>query len=148
MIWLRSTYYDPKKGPVTVVMPKDGINQDIHVMANELREKFGRRTDVEIFEWEDNLVTAAAEAEVRSRTRIPEKQHFKDTLHDFLIATFFKMPPTTTIAPGNPAPVATADVKAIFEAVKQHPLYKNRSIRVQSTDGGVVWMTGGDISVR
>lgn len=131
-----------------MAMPKDGLNQDIHVMANELREKFGRRTDVEIFEWEDNLVSAAAEAERRSRTRIPDKEHFKNTLHDFLIATFFKVPVTTTIAPSSPAPVSTPDMKAIFEVVKQHPEYKNRSIRLQSQDGGVVWLTAGDITVR
>jgi len=148
VIWLRSTYYDPKKGAMTMVMSKNDLKEDIHVTANGTREKFGRRTDVEIFEWEDDLMSATREAERRARTRIPDKEHFKNTLHDYLIATFFKAPVTATIAPSNPAPVSTADIKAIFEAVKQHPEYKNRSIRVHSEDGGVVWLTAGDITVR
>lgn len=147
-VWLRATYYEPGKSAVTTVMSKDDLKEDIHVVANGTREKFGRRTDVEIFEWENDLVSATVEGRRRAEVRIPDREHFKNTLHDFLIASFFKYPATTTIAPGSPAPVSTEDIRAVFGSVRQHPQYGNRSVRVISQDGGTVWLTAGDITVR
>lgn len=147
-IWIRSTFYDPVKGAWTTVMSKDDTKEDIHIIANDLRERFGRKVDVEIFEWENDMILATKEAFERAKKRIPDTEHFKNTLHDFLIALFFKIPTTTMIAPASPAPLSTEDIKKIFEAVKQHPKYENRSIKVTSKDGGVVWLTGGDVSVR
>lgn len=147
-IWLRATYFGHGSGPMTWVSSKDDLNQDIHVIAEDTRRKFGRQADVEIFEWENDLISASKEAERRARKRLPEKEHYKNTLHDFLIATFFKAPVTTIIAPASPAPLSTTEIKAIFERVKQHPEYKNRSIKVTSEDGGTVWLTAGDIDVR
>lgn len=133
---------------MTTVASKDDFKEDIHVVANTTREKFGRTVDVEIFEWEDNLIAATIEGQRRAKERIPDREHFKNTLHDFLIASFFRYPATTTIAPMSPAPVSTEDIRTIFESVKQHPEYKNRSVRVISQDGGTVWLTAGDITVR
>lgn len=146
-IWVRATYYDLVKSPVTTVIPKDSLTEDVHVFANGTRERFGRRVDVEIFEWEDNLISASAEGARRAQERIPDKEHFKNTLHDFLVASFINIQATKIIAPRSPAPVSTADIRGIFEVVKQHPAYKNRKVRVESQDGGVVWLVDGVVSV-
>lgn len=148
MLWLRNTFFDPNKGPVTAVVPEDGLRQEIHVAATEARSLFGRNADVEIFEWDGDVISASMEAEKRARTRIPEYVHLKNTLHDFLVSNFFLVKPSTVIMTTRRAPLSTEDMKAVALEAMKSPHYRNHTARLISMTGDEVVLGNGGILVR
>jgi hypothetical protein len=147
-IWIRSTYYDPVKGPVTVVASKNDINVDIHSFANEQRTLFGDRVDVEIFEWEDDLHSATLEGYRRAATRVPKDKKYRDTLHDYLIATFLATTKKTMITPRSQTPLPAETIKDVVLEVMQHPGYKGQIVALRSVDGRGVMLEGSSVLIQ
>lgn len=148
MLWMRSSFYDPKKGVMTTVIPEDGLRDEIHVSADLTRRQFGRLVDVEIFEWENDLISASKEAERRSRERLTDEAHCKYTLLDFLIANFVKVPPTTIIRTTIRAPLSTAEVKKIAIEAAKSPRYKGHIALLFSETGDTVVLAQGTVVVK
>ena len=148
MLFVRETFFRPGQSPMTAVFPEDALKEEIHVHANGTRMKFGRAVDVEIFEWENDLVSATAEAGRRALYRIPDEDHFQKTLHDFLVSMFVTVPPTTVVMTTRPAPLSTDLVKAVALAAMGNKAYKNHIAKLISSSGDTVVLGNGQISVR
>lgn len=148
MLWLRETIYKAGKHPVTMVIAEDGLKEDIHVVANADRTLFGRSVDVEIFEWENDLQSATLEAARRATMRLPEKTHFMDTLHDFLIVSFLKSKRETIIAPSSVTPIDAVDIRQVLLAVMGHPGYKGQIVKLMSRDRKIVALEGVNIVIK
>jgi hypothetical protein len=148
MLWLRETKYGPGTHPVTMVIAEDGLKEDIHVVANADRTLFGRAVDVEIFEWENDLQSATFEAGRRAATRLPEKTHLMNVLHDFLISSFLKSKRETLIAPRSVTPLDAVDIRQVLLAVMTHPGYKGQIVKLTSSDRRIVALEGVSIVVK
>lgn len=147
-VYLRQTLYQPGKSPITTVIQKEHLNQDIHIAANETRTLFGDSVDVEIFVWDGDLISATAEADRRARAgRIVPPQRYKDTLHDFLITVFFITRPHGVIAPKSTTPLTSHEIRPVLEAVRAHPKYADQTIVLVTKDQKLVRMTRGTIEV-
>lgn len=147
-VYLRQTLFEPGKEPVTTVILKEDLRYDIHAIATDTRKQFGNFVDVEIFTWAGDLNSATVEAHRRAKAgRIPRSRRHKDTLHDFLITMFVLTTPTGVIAPKSPAPLSTADVREVLEAVRHHPGYGQRTVLVVSEEGEAITLSSGAISV-
>jgi hypothetical protein len=146
-IWIRMLRLaDPEKK--IYVMSKDDLDEDIHVFANRTREKFGDDAEVEIFEWEDDLQSAAAEAQRRSKTRLSQEERHQGTLHDWIIAMFLtKLKKHGSLGVKDPAPLSAARIKEILENVKEHPAYEHQTVSVPSSDGKFVFLKAGRVTV-
>ena len=137
---------DPQKK--VYVMSKDDLKEDIHVFANGTRERFGDDAEVEIFEWDDDLASAAAEAQRRSKTRISQEERHRDTLHDWIIAMFLtKLKQHGNLGVKDPAPLSAVVIKEVLENVKQHPAYEHQTVSVPSKDGKFVILKAGKVTV-
>jgi hypothetical protein len=148
-VYLRQTLFQPDKEPVTMVISKEDLRYEIHAVATDSRKQFGNLVDVEIFTWDGDLNSATKEAHRRAQAgRIPRSHRHKDTLHDFLITMFVLTTPTGVIAPKSPAPLSTADVQEVLEAVRQHPGYGQRTVLVVSEEGEAITLSSGAISVQ
>lgn len=148
MLWLRETRFVPGETPVTFVIAADGLKDDIHITANNDRRMFGRTVDVEIFEWPDDLPSATLEAARRATTRLPEKTHLMDTLHDHLVSMFLQSKKETVIAPRSVTPLDAVDIRQVLLAAMRHPGYKGQIVGLRSSDGKVVKMRGQEILVE
>lgn len=148
-VYLRQTLFEPGKEPVTTVILKEDLRYDIHAIATDTRKQFGNFVDVEIFTWDGDLISATTEAHRRAQAgRIPRSRRHKDTLHDYVITTFAITTSTGVIAPKSPAPLSTADVREVLDAVRHHPGYGQRIILVISEEGEAITLSSGVISVQ
>jgi hypothetical protein len=132
-MWLRATRFEAGGSTTFVAAPKD-LSTDIHQMANDTRQMFGEAVDVEIFEFDGTLAEATAAAAKRARTRIPFEKRFRDSLHDFLIATFIISVAKTLITPEHPIPMDAETAKSVLLEVMQHPAYKGQLVRLRTSD--------------
>jgi len=148
MLWLRETWFRPGDPPYTLIVAADGLKDDIHVVADQDRRKFGRLIDVEIFEWEDNFASATLEAARRSKTRLPEKTHLMDTLHDHLIVNFIQTRKETVITLRSVVPLEASDIRQAFLAAIRNRHYKGQIVSARSKDGKEVMIREGEILVR
>lgn len=149
MLWLReSRFGGAGEAPITFVIAADGLKEDIHVTADKDRRMFGRTVDVEIFEWPDDLQSATLEAARRATTRLPEKTHLMDTLHDYLISAFLQSKKETVIAPRSVTPLDAVDLRQVLLAVMRHSSYKGQIVGLRSKDGRVVKMRDSEILVE
>lgn len=148
-VYLRQTLFQPGEEPLTTVIQKEDLKADIHAVATNTRSLYGNLVDVEIFTWAGDLTSATVEAHRRAKAgRISRNRRHKDTLHDFLITTFAITTPTGVIAPKSPAPLSTADVREVLEAVRHHPRYEQKTILVISEEGEAIRLSSGVISVQ
>lgn len=135
MLWLRESRFGGEgQTPITFVIAEDGLKEEIHVTADRDRRMFGRTVDVEIFEWENDLQSATLEAARRATSRIPEKTHLMDTLHDYLISCFLRSKKETAIAPRSETPLEAVDIRQVLLAVMRHPSYKGQIVALRSSD--------------
>lgn len=146
-IWIRmNSLSDPAHK--VYVMSKDDLQEDIHVFANRTREQFGDDAEVEIFEWDDDLASASAEAKRRSKTRMSQEERHRGTLHDWIIAMFLtKLKAHGNLGVKDPAPLPAAVIKEILEEVRQHPSYEHQTVTVPSSDGKFVFLKAGKVII-
>lgn len=148
MLWLREAHFGFGKNPIVFVIEETSLKDDIHVVANEGRARFGDELDVEIFEWPQDINSATLEAVRRSQFRIPEKIRKMDILHDYLISTLIRSKKNTFISPTRPTPLDAADIRQILTSVVSHGAYKGQIIFLRSQDKKTVVVEGGAISVK
>lgn len=148
VLWLRETRFVPGETPITFVIAEDGLKENIHVTADRDRRMFGRSVDVEIFEWPDDLQSATLEAARRAKSRLPEKTHLMDTLHDYLISAFLQSKKETIIAPRSVTPPEAVDIRQVLLAVMGHPGYKGQIVTLKSADGRLVALEGQTVVIR
>jgi hypothetical protein len=148
MLWLRESRFEPGRSPITCVIAADGLKEDVHIAADRDRRLFGRIVDVEIFEWPDDMMSATLEAARRAKTRLPEKTHLMDTLHDHLVSTFLRAPRPAMVAPRSVTPLDAVDIRQVLLAASRHPSSKGHVVALRSKDGKEILLKEGEIQVR
>ena len=148
MLWLRETKWNPNGSSITFVIAEDGLKENIYLTANRDRTIFGRTVDVEIFEWSDDLMAATLEAERRGKSRLPEKTHLMDTLHDYLISAFVQSKKETAIMPKSMTPLESVDIRQVLLAAMKNPAYKGQIVTLRSKDGKGLILEGDKILVQ
>jgi len=146
-IWLRATRYEGG-GSTTFVAAPDDLSMDIHLVANDTRQKWGNAVDVEIFEFPGTLIEATVEAKRRSAERLPMQKRFRDALHDFLIATFLISKEKTLITPASPVPLDSVVSKEVLLEVMQHPGYKGQIVILRTSDQKGVMLEKNRVIVK
>jgi len=159
MRYIRHSLFDPsgKHSPLTMVFPEESLKADIWTAANQMRieasglEKLGGFLDIEIFEHEGDFLSASMEAKRRAEKRIDETTRHKNTLYDFLIATFKNglLADGGMISTTRPSPLEKKDILGVLLMAVKHPSYRGFrlvihdpnmepvEIRVDSPTGGV-----------
>ena len=159
MRYIRHSLFDPsgKHSPLTMVFPEESLKADIWTAANQMRieaaslEKLGGFLDIEIFEHEGDFLSATMEAKKRAEKRIDETTRHKNTLYDFLIATFKNglLADKGTVSTTRPSPLEKKDILEVLLRAVKHPSYRGFKvvihdrntepveIRVDSPTGGV-----------
>lgn len=128
-------------GAHTVIVSEEDLTVDIHVMANDLRQKAvsaGVDSDVEIFEWAGDLPSASIEGARRAASRLDPQRSYYETLRDWAIPLMNVVKARGLISTKDPSPLPKeAIIKAFTEAMK-HPFYKGQVLQTMSADGEVV----------
>jgi len=144
MKYIRSSLFDPsgENSPLTMVFPEDSLKTDIWTAANQMRIDATRlevkgAVDVEIFEHDGDFLSAVIEAKKRAEKRIDEMIRHKDTLYDFLIATFKNglLTDRGTISTTRPSPLDKEDIFEVLMRAVKHSSYRGFRISIHDRNG-------------
>jgi hypothetical protein len=148
--YLRATTFAHYRKPATEIIAAEDLEDDVHVVANALRNQHGQKADVEIFQWSGDLASARVEADRRAAEgRVPNERRVADATHDWAVARMVMTPPGTLIAmPEVFIRLPAETLRQILEAVRQHPAWRNHSFFVVSGDQKIVQMVEGRVEIK
>ena len=125
----------------THVLPEDGIKQDIYVFANDTRARFPG-VEVEVFEWDGDLISASVEAHRRAVKSLEESDRLKGVLRDWALALCTITAPDGVISTTKPSPLSNDEVKEVFEEVVKNKRYRKQRFLMIGMDGVPYFMPG------
>ena len=136
-------------GATTVVTAETDLKEPIETVASEFRSRpYPGEADIEIFEYEGDLVSASMEGVRRAQSRIPEEEGHRATLRDWLAMCLYKMTPDGTLALKDAAPLDAKTMGKVFKQVAGYPQYKNQKIMGPSCDDKMVTYEAGRLSIK
>lgn len=146
MRYIRRTAFDPvdPERRAVEVRPESALGRDIHVEAHCLRSvPCSDFVDVEVFDWDGDLRSAAAEAERRSERRIPPDKRNADILFDWLVSMFGLIHPGQRFGSRSPAPLLAEDIRRILAEAALHPNYAGQAVAIFCREGGAAVLKSG-----
>ena len=142
-LYLRNTLFFPGKVPTTILIPEESAVPNIWAAANGMRVDILKKPpekgaiDIEVFEWDGDLVSASLEANRRGQERMSEAESHKNVLHDHIvmIMKLGRLEKGGLIETIDPSPLGKTDIMEVFLKVVKRPEYDGYVLCVHDQNG-------------
>lgn len=149
MRWMRQTRWgDDGARRETVVASEKDFPEDLHVVAHRTRNLPGAHAiDIEIFEFEGDLLEASLEATRRAQRRFTPDERARGVLFDWAVWGMTVVQPHGILTTQERAPMDVPEIEEVLSEAARHPFYENQRIVVFARDGRVVRLAASKTEV-